>query len=41
MPLVWCDAVNDAGRWGRWHDEVCTDVDDLRTKVEEVVSVRM
>ena len=37
----WCDAVNYAGQWGRWHYEVCKDVDYLRTKVEEIVSVRM
>ena len=37
----WCDAVNYAGQWGRWHYEVCTDVDTLRSKVDEIVSVRM
>jgi len=37
----WCDAVTYAGQWGRWHYEVCKDVDYLRTKLDEVVSVRM
>jgi type III restriction enzyme len=37
----WCDAVNYAGQWGRWHYEVCKDVDSLRSKIDEVIAVRM
>jgi hypothetical protein len=37
----WVDAVNYAGSYGRWWYEVCKDVDSLRSKIEEVVNVRM
>ena len=37
----WCDAVNYAGQWGRWHYEVCRDVDNLRSKVDEVVHTKL
>jgi type III restriction enzyme len=33
----WVEAVNYAATYGRWHYEVCKDVDSLRTRLDVVV----
>jgi type III restriction enzyme len=37
----WTDAVNYAAKFGRWHYEICKDVDSLRSKIDEVIALRM
>jgi type III restriction enzyme len=37
--LRWVDAVNYAGRYGRWRYEICKDVDYLNTKLDEVANL--